>query len=37
MKYLMANDTAYDEMLAWKVDGCVPQHNRGQTGRQAGR
>ncbi len=21
MKYLMANDTAYDEMLAWKVDG----------------
>jgi hypothetical protein len=23
MKYLMANDTAYDEMLAWKVDGCV--------------
>ena len=21
MKYLMSNDTAYDEMLAWKVDG----------------
>lgn len=23
MKYLMGNDTAYDEMLAWKIDGCV--------------
>ena len=23
MKYLMENNTAYDEMLAWKIDGCV--------------